>query len=669
MEELFTESRRTALRALCDTVVPRVERDDDPDGFWARAASDQGVDRAVEEFIAGLPEPQQAGLAQLLDALDGLGLAQAPSQSSREEILRSLSLASSQAAAGIGSLAALTTMIHYGAPDPQTQSNPNWARFGYPGPTIARSTAAKPIEPLVPEGDEVTLEADVCVVGSGAGGGVIAGLLAQRGQDVVVLEAGGYYTESDFAQLELKAFNEMYWRGGPQPTADGNLGILAGAALGGGTVVNWTNCLRTPPWVRELWAREFGLEGVDGPEFDRLTDAVLERIGATDQATDLSPAQEKMKLGAERLGWRGRQVVRNADVEKYTPEAAGYMGYGDPAGAKRSNDKTWLLDAYEAGARILVRTKAQRILTEDGHAVGVAAVYADPAAGARTQVTVRAPRVVAACGAIESPALLLRSGIGGPAVGDHWLNHAAVAVIGVYDEDVRQWWGPPHAWQCHEFEDAGDGFGFLIEGIQWGPGQICSGVSLVGREHKELIAELRHAVIAVGRAQMRGHGRITLDENGEAVLHYAVTDPADERDLRGALEACIRMHEAAGARAIYTIGAGAPRWRRGDDLEAFIARARRLPLRAGGQGLFSAHQMGGCRMGADPQASVADPRGELHDTKGVWVGDASAFPTAVGVNPMVSIMALAHRTADAMTAAPADARRETTAPPAPLATT
>jgi choline dehydrogenase-like flavoprotein len=650
MTELFTEARRTALRAFCDTIVPRVERDEDEAGFWARTASDQGVDRALEELIAALPVEQQAGLVDLLDALDGLGIAHAPSQLSREEILRSLSLASSAAAGGIRALAALTAMLHYGAPDPATGRNPNWPQLGYPGPAIVAPKAEKPIEPLVPQGDELTLEADVCVVGSGAGGGVVAGLLAKRGLNVVVLEGGGYFTEADFSQLELKAWQEMYWRGGPQQTVDGNLGIMAGAALGGGTVVNWTNCLRTPPWVRERWAREFGLEGVDGPEFDRLTDAVLDRIGATDQATDLSPAQERMKLGAERLGWRGRQVVRNADPEKYTPEAAGYMGYGDPSGAKRSSDKTWLLDAYEAGARILVRTKAQRILTEDGHAAGVAAIYADPASGASTKVTVRAPQVVVACGAIESPALLLRSGIGGPAVGDHWLNHAALAVIGSYDEDVQQWWGPPHAWQCHEFEDAGDGAGFLIEGIQWGPGQICSAIPIVGREHKEMVAELRHAVIAVGRAQTRGHGRITLDADGEPLLHYAVTDPADERDLRDALEACIRMHEAAGAQTICSIAAGAPRWRRGDDLEAFIAQVRRLPLRAGGMGLFSAHQMGGCRMGADPSTSVANPRGELHDTAGVWVGDASAFPSAVGVNPMVSIMALAHRTADAMSA-------------------
>jgi choline dehydrogenase-like flavoprotein len=295
-------------------------------------------------------------------------------------------------------------------------------------------------------------------------------------------------------------------------------------------------------------------------------------------------------------------------------------------------------------------------------------VYSDPASGRRAAVTVRAPQVVVACGPQESPALLLRSGIGGPAVGDYWFNHVALAVIGSYDGDQRQWWGPPHAWQIHEFEDRGDGVGFLIEGIQWGPGQICSAIPLVGREHKRWVADLRHAVVSVGRTQTRGHGRVTIDAAGEPVLHYAVTDPADVRDLRDALEAMIRMHHAGGARAICTIAAGLPRWGVGDDLEAFIARARRLPMRGGGHGLFSAHEMGGCRMGNDPQTSVADPWGRLHDTKGVWIGDASAFPAPVGVNPMVSVMTLAHRTADAMSASIAEAARSATERGVPLAT-
>jgi choline dehydrogenase-like flavoprotein len=669
MTDLFTDSRRAVLRALCDTVVPRIERDDDPEGFWARSATDLAVDRTIEELVGRMPEEQRAGVVELLDTLEGLGIVHAPSQLSREQILRSLSLASSRTEAGIDALIGLTISVFYGAPDRQTGRNPNWAALGYPGPTITPPDVPKAIEPLVPEGDELTLEADVCVVGSGAGGGVVAGVLAKRGLRVVVLEAGGYYNESDFDQVEFEAYERMFWRGGPQPTANGDLILMAGATLGGGTVINWTNCLRTPPWVRERWAREFGLEGVDGPEFDRLTDAVLERIGATDQISDLSPSQQKMKVAAERLGWRGRTVVRNADPEKYTPEAAGYMGYGEPSGSKRSNDKTWLLDAYEAGADIVVHCRAQRILTEAGRAAGVEAVYLDPASGRCTAVTVRAPRVVAACGALESPALLLRSGIGGPAVGDYALNHVGLAVAGLYDEDQKVWWGPPHGWQCHEFEDSGDGVGFLIEGTQWGPGQVCSAFPWTsGREHKELVAEFRHAALAVGRAQTRGHGRITLDASGEAVVHYSVSHPADLRDLRKALEAVIRMQHAAGARAIYSVAEGLPRWRRGDDLEEFIARAQRVPMRRHGHRLFSAHQMGGCRMGRDPQTSVANPWGELHDTKGVWIGDASAFPTTVGNNPMVSIRALAHRTADAMAASSAAAARSAAGFHAPLAT-
>jgi choline dehydrogenase-like flavoprotein len=281
---------------------------------------------------------------------------------------------------------------------------------------------------------------------------------------------------------------------------------------------------------------------------------------------------------------------------------------------------------------------------------------------------VRAPQVVAACGALESPPLLLRSGIGGPATGDYHFNHAALAVAAVHGEDQKPWWGPPHAWQCHEFEDLGDGVGVLIEGIQWGPGLTCSALPWTsGREHKELITDVRRTAIAVARGQTRGHGRITLDASGEAVVHYSVSDPADVRDLRKGLEVLIRMQHAAGARAIYSVAAGLPRWRAGDDLDEFIAKVQRIPMRAGGHRLFSAHQMGGCRMGSAPQTSVANTWGELHDTKGVWVGDASAFPTPVGVNPMVSVMALAHRTADALAASVGAAGRTAPELDAPLA--
>jgi hypothetical protein len=252
MTTQLSEQQRATLQALCDTIVPAVAQEPDPDGFWARRASDLGIHHAVEGIVLGLPdETSRAGLIELLDVMALQRLAQAPSQASREQILRNLTLASPAAAQGVGALTAMTLFLYYGAPiDPQTGQNPNWATFGYPGPVSPPPQEPKAIQPLVPADGQV-LEADVVVVGSGAGGGVIAGTLAQAGLKVVVLEAAGYFNESDFLQLEIPAYQQMYWRGGPTPTADLNVSLQAGTTLGGGTTINWTNCLRTYEWVRE----------------------------------------------------------------------------------------------------------------------------------------------------------------------------------------------------------------------------------------------------------------------------------------------------------------------------------------------------------------------------------------------------------------------------------
>src|SRR3954453_16048284 len=382
----LNEAQRQVLRSFCDTVVPRLPRGDDPDGFWARKATDLAIDQGVEQIITTLPPELQVGLGQLLDALDQQGFARA-SQLSREQLLANVTMADPGAAQGVGALIGMTLFLYYGAPDPQTGQNPNWQTFGYPGPAIPPVESEKPIKPITPDGDELELEADLVVVGSGAGGGVVAGTLAQQGLKVVVLEAAGYFDESDFKQIELLAYQEMYWRGGPTPTADGNVSIQAGTTLGGGTTINWTNCLRTFPWVREQWAAEFGLEGLAGPDYDAHLDAVLERIGATDQASDLNGPHRKMKEGCDRLGWDFQLIVRNVDLDKYSPEAAGYLGFGDPSGAKNSTERTYLRDAAENGADILVRTRAQRVLVENGQAAGVEAIYADPESGRTARVT------------------------------------------------------------------------------------------------------------------------------------------------------------------------------------------------------------------------------------------------------------------------------------------
>jgi choline dehydrogenase-like flavoprotein len=670
---VLSDAERATLAAICDTVVPSIERDRDPDGFWARKATDLGVDAGAAELIEGIPDPVlQAGLRQLIAAIGGMGIARA-SQASREQILRNVGLSSPEAAAGVAALINMTLFLHYGAPDPETGQNPNWSTFGYPGPISPPPEVPKPLEIHTPEGSEETLEADVCIVGSGSGGAVIAAVLAARGLDVIVLEAAGYFNESDFAQLELKAYQEMYWRGGPNPTAEGNVSLVAGTTLGGGTTINWTNCLRTTPWVREQWAGEHGLEGVDGPEFDRHLDAVLERIGANQDCSDLNGTQQRLKQGAEALGWSFETIVRNSDRDKYTPEMAGYLGFGDQSGAKQSADRTWLADAQQHGARFLTFTRVTRILTEDGRATGVEAAWQPLGPGAvptgeGATVTVRAPRVVVACGALESPALLRRSEIGGPAVGRFLRLHPSTVVGAVYGTDLKPWWGAPQAGLCDELADTGEGYGILIETAQYAPGLIGSASPWTsGTQHKQNMEDFRLSGTFIGLTRDRGHGTVDVDANGESVPSYPVDDPLDQENLRRGVEGQIRLHEAAGASQIFPLATGAPRWVRGDDLGEFTAAVNRIPYRAGGHKLFSAHQMGTCRMGEDPSESVAGPYGELHDVKGVWIGDGSAFPTSSGTNPMVSIMALAHRTAEAIAddaGAAADSSKKKAAQPA-----
>jgi len=653
---VLDENRVAVLNSVCDTIVPSIRRDDDPTGFWARSAADTGADLGVAQAISEMPEADQNGIGELLDAL-AMQSFTSLSQASREQVLTNMSLASREAAIGVGALTGLTLFIHYGMPP-----NPAWEQFGFPGPISAPPQVEKPIHPLTPS-DGDSLEADAVVVGSGAGGGLIAARLAEAGLKVIVLEVGGYYNEADFDQTELNGYGRMYWRGGPSYTADFNISLQAGSCLGGGTLINWTNCLKPKPWVRQEWADEYGLTDVDTPDFDRHIDSVWERLQVNDRCSELNQTQKTWIDAAQKLGWSWHKTDRNWDPEKHDPAMAGYMGWGDQSGAKQSTLKTYLQDAVDAGADVIVGCQARKILVENGRAAGVEADFA----GAK--VSIRAPRVVVAGGALESPALLLRSGIGGPVAGKYLRLHPCTLIFASYPEDQKAWWGAPHAAVVNEFENGleDDGYGFLIEGAQYTTGLGGSAIPFTtAEEHRELMSGYANGSITINLTRERGGGQVFIDGDGNSLPTYSLADPRDQANMHFGLEQQIRLHHAAGASQIYALATGMPGWRVGDDLEAFVQRAHRIPLRAGGGRLFAAHQMGSCRMGNDPEDSVADPRGELHDTPGVWIGDGSAFPTPSGTNPMITIMSLASRTAekileDAGASRPAGQTEEATA--------
>ncbi len=635
--------QRQVLTALVDTAVPALQVEDDPTGFWATPGSAVGADEALAQFLATLPEADQVGIAQLLDGLAMLGF-QHQGRGAREAMLGTAMALAPEAAVALSTLRGASCMLAHSLVDEQGH-NPFWAQYGYPGPVITPPTDEPSITPYVPTDGEV-LQADVVVVGSGAGGGTIAGVLASQGKRVVVLEAGGATSERDYRQLEIEASTTMMYRNGLSVSADGNIGLLAGATLGGGTTINWHNCVKPSAEVRSEWASEHGLADVDTPEFDRHLEAVLARMGANDRCSDFNGPHQRMAEGAAKLGWSVHTAVRNVDPETYDPVAAGYTQFGDPSGSKNGTLNTYLRDAYDNGASILANTRADQVCVEDDRATGVAATWTDPETGATRSVQVRAPQVVVACGALETPALLLRSGIGGPAVGKNLYLHPSAGIFGVYPEDQQAWWGPPQAAVMDEFRDLGDGYGLLVEGSQYYTGvfafQLCR---RDGKQAKEAMSKLGRMSDFLFIIRDHTGGEVTIDAAGEAVHTYALTDERDVATYRKGLRVMAQLHEAAGAEELW-FGTTPRVWKRGEDIDAWVDELDQIHIGAGGLFMGSAHQMGSARMGTDPATSVARPTGELHDVDGVWIGDTSAFPTPSGANPMLTCMALAHRTAE-----------------------
>ena len=644
----LNHSQRAVLAALCDTIFPAIEAhgDDAPDsGFLARTSSDLDIPREAERLMADGLAPAEFDQARaLLDGFAAYGFATQPLPA-RLMMIRAAMDMGPDVKRGVQQVKLMCLFLAYARQD-ENGHNPNWPAIGYPGPVSlppSSESAPKTIRTIVPDSERLTV--DVCVIGSGPGGAVVAARCAQEGRSVLVLEMGGYRNEQDFRQSEYQGLQQLYLGGGLVSAENGSISILAGSTLGGGSVSNYMTCIRPPERILREW--EADIPGLCDDEFaNRHVEPVLDRISANSVGTTLNGTHRHLRDGLAALGLPSAPTTRNAAPED-EPSLCGYCGFGCQQGSKRSMLKTYLQDASDAGALCITDCRAERIRTEDGRVRGVEAVIGTGESERR--LFIEAADVVVACGGVESPALLLRSGIGGPAVGRHLRVQPAYAVGGVYDDRVNGWVGQPQSLVCDAFDQELDGHGFVIEGLGISPGLWAAGTPwLDGADHKQWMSKLAHTAPLVAFVRDHGSGEVVVDDRGRTVVRWSLSDHLDRELVVRANVQLARVHHAAGAAEIYTLHAKPTVFRRGDDFEAYLDRIRAASYDAGDIACFTAHQMGSCRMGTDPATSVANGRGELHDVPGVWIADASAFPSAPGVNPMVTILAMAHRTASCL---------------------
>jgi choline dehydrogenase-like flavoprotein len=612
--------------------------------FFRAGAADRGIDRAVADAIPGLPALLRDAIGALLRHLEERSFADLD-LAARTRALAAAAEHDDRLRLGARQVRSMTFGLFVGAVDAGGR-NPVWPVIGYPGPP-APEALPPPVPPgrlaAVPAGEiGPELTADVCVIGSGAGGAVIAARAAQAGLSVLVLEAGPRRDEDDFDQVDLHAAG-MFLRGGALWSDSGRIGILAGSVVGGGTLINSMVCLRTPDQVRRRWAEQ-GLTGLDTAEFDKHLDTVWARLGVNTDRTAYNANTRAMIAGLTANGYAYERLPRNA-APSDDPPYCGFCNSGCRRGGKLSVAHTYLRDAIAAGARIVADCAVGAITTSGGRATGVTAVLGH--GDAARPVTVSAPVVVVAAGGVESPAVLLRSGIGGPAVGTNLRLHPAWIVTGTYDQPVEAWSGQIQSAVSFDLAHCESGTGFLVESLALNPLTWAGQAPFTGAaEHRRYLRKLPYLATWHGVAHDHGSGEVYLDRDGRAAVRWDLDDETDLRVARRAHTELARMHRAAGANEIFTFHWTDRRWRRGDDFDAYLRELERAPGRD--HTAFSAHQMGACRLGADPATSVADGHGQLHDTRGVWIGDGSALPAAPGVNPMITIMALAERTAAAL---------------------
>ena len=460
---------------------------------------------------------------------------------------------------------------------------------------------------------------DVVVVGSGAGGAAAAYELASAGLEVLVLEAGPQVRPEEFTQREMDTVKRLYVDLGAQGPADGSIRILQGRMVGGSTVINAEACFRIPDFILEAWATDHGVRGLSPADMRDAFESVERMIHATPNEGRSLGAGKRFAAGLTSLGITAKPLVRGVkDCHQCC-----YCMFGCAYGCKQSTDRSYLPAAMERGAVVVSEARVEKLVLQGGRAAGVVARTAEGA----LEVSARA--VVLACGAIETPLMLVDHGLGGPAIGRHLALHPVVSVLGWYDDEQAEY----RSAMLSQFSDDFLRDGFVIELFGLSPAFSGPQVPGFGADHKRGARDLARTSAAAAVVRDDGAlGRVRRNRRGEKVIEYAL-DAQGRARVRRALKTLAEIALASGAHKVTlspltrpTEVASAADLRKLDD----------VPLGPADVAFVSYHPQGTARLGV-----VTDLDGAVRGARDLYVMDASLFPGPVGVNTQVPVMGVA----------------------------
>jgi len=491
------------------------------------------------------------------------------------------------------------------------------------------------------------VEADVVVIGTGAGGGTTAQILAEAGLEVVLVEEGRLYDDTDFKLSEQESYLRLYQEAMGRMTADGSIAILQGRCVGGSTTVNWTSSFRTPDETLAHWRDHHGVTNCNSEDLAPWFGQREEQLNVRPWTVEPNRNNGVLRDGCEALDWHWGVIPRNVrgcwDL--------GYCGLGCPNNAKQSTLVTSVPASLRKGATLIHSLRAERLLHNDDWIQQLEATALDSEGVKPTgrRVFISAKHYVVAASAIGSPGLLLRSRVPDPhqRVGKRTFLHPVNATVARMPEPVEPYYGAPQSVYSDEFlwRDGVTGHpGYKLEVPPLHPVMAAAVLPDHGAAMAEQAKHFPHtqSVIALLRDGFHPDspgGTVSLRDDGSPQLHYPISNTLWE-GLRDAYHHMAELQFAAGARQVRAVHMDAGYWNSWSEARQAIDG---LPMKAHRARLFTAHQMGGCTMGEDERYSVVNSYGEHHQLSNLSIHDASIFPTSLGVNPQLTIYAIAAR--------------------------